>query len=164
MSICHFTNSQKCHFLTKLFNPILVFLLWLFLLPRSSWFPLFKRINWRKEKQKGGGRRQRQKYTMFKMPVSFVSVSSVIPGNTRQVCKSLRGRRKGKKTFYHSPQVVVHPTFSYREVVHLKEHPWQYSGCSFTATSLQSQLCSRKGLPLLSLPFFPCHCFCKAGC
>lgn len=101
---------------------------------------------------------------MFKMPVSFVSVSRVIPGNTRQVCKSPRGRRKGKKTFYRSPQVVVHPTFSHREVVHLKERPWQYSGCSFTATSLQSQLCSGKGLPLLPLPFFPCHCFCKAGC
>lgn len=136
------TSSLNCLTLFLFFS-----ISWLFSFPVS----LFKRINWRKEKQKRGGRQQRQKRTAFEMLVSFVCVSSVTPGNTGWVCKWLRGRRKGKRAFYHSPQGAIHPSFSHREVVHLKECPWPCSGHGFAATSPQSQLSSLKG----AAPFVP---------
>lgn len=101
MSTYDFTNSQKCHFFNKLLNSTFIFPLQLIiLLLSSSWFSLFKRINYSKEKQKEGGRRHRQKCTMLEMHVSLVSVSAVCPGNIGWVCKWLGRRSRYKRTFH----------------------------------------------------------------
>lgn len=95
------------------------------------------------------------------MHVSFVYVSAVCPGNTGWVCRCLGGRSWRKRTFHHSPQGVIPPAFSYRQMVHLEEDPWLYLEHGFRASSLQSQLWSWKGLPLLTLPFSNTTVFAK---